>query len=326
MRRQGKLILILVIILIPLLIGTILLLSKQPPAEEEEKETDLILLEHAQEYVKTISLDVGGKQTTIRFEDGDFSVDTIPERVPLDSSAVAELMGELEQVKAIRSIEEPKALEDYGLETPVSTVHVDYSDGQEATILLGNEAPGELGTYLKLAEDETIYLVDTASVSRMKNTIADFLDRKLGPMLPGNQIGTIRFRNVFSEDLIILKHRQNAEMYAKNHHYMTSPVEAEMDEDAMKTFIGYLSGTTATVVVAVNPTEDELRTTGLLIPSAICYYNYEDGGMESVLYAGNTAGGYVYVMKDDIPAIYLVSEEAVPWREMKAEELLPKEG
>jgi hypothetical protein len=104
-----------------------------------------------------------------------------------DGDAIASLLGDLQALKAKDFVAEaPASLAPYGLEAPRLRATVSEEppeapqESSQHTLLFGDNAPDQSGTYVRVAERPTIYLVDRTSAQRVIGTTAfDLRNKKI---------------------------------------------------------------------------------------------------------------------------------------------------
>lgn len=69
-------------------------------------------------------------------------------------------------------------LNKYGLDTNLNTIKVNFKDNSSKTLILGNEAPLALGNYLKISEDDSIYLLAKANTEIFTNPKEFYMENK----------------------------------------------------------------------------------------------------------------------------------------------------
>lgn len=105
---------------------------------------------------------------------------TAPEAYPVEQNAadaVAESFGTL-AVKGVVD-EAPANLGEFGLDHPVQQVEAVLADGSKKTLLIGNPLPVSGTTYMKTGDANTVYEVNDTTLSNIRKTAEDFLDKSV---------------------------------------------------------------------------------------------------------------------------------------------------
>lgn len=155
MKRNQKLMLLLLVLIV--LGAAAYGLPKLLPEEgiEEEPDTSVTLLSLDPETVTAISWTYDAQTVSLVKQDAwAYAEDSA---FPLDTAFVDDMLDELSEVEAAKTIEEPEELAQYGLERPVCTIQV--TADQEYEILLGDETSMGGQRYLSIG-DGKVYLAD----------------------------------------------------------------------------------------------------------------------------------------------------------------------
>ncbi len=94
-------------------------------------------------------------------------------------STVDELVGCATTLNAYDRVETVENLADFGLETPVAVATVTYHDGNTVTLQLGNTTPDDEGCYVRLADSDTVYMLDYDSASLFKQAKNALVERSI---------------------------------------------------------------------------------------------------------------------------------------------------
>ena len=97
--------------------------------------------------------------------DGDSSVD-------IDEDAVGTLLSKTVNVTAEETVTEYDTLADFGLEIPSNTITITTEEG-DTTLFVGNQNEITNQYYLKKADSDVIYLVDSAVATGFNKTAED---------------------------------------------------------------------------------------------------------------------------------------------------------
>ena len=198
----------------------------------------------------------------------------------------------------------------FGLDPPRVRVSVAADDGEQVVFLIGREAPGHAETYVRLEDDETIFLVPSLVLAYfflspeelLSLTVTDAESESPGfdrLILNGPTCGAPDGRIVFEaagEDGVCL---------------MTYPVLSRVDPSALSALQG-LFRLEASAVAAVEPSREELDAMGVEEPYAVV--EGEAGGERFVLrFTPPGADGSAYAMRDDMPVFYRIEASDLAW-------------
>jgi hypothetical protein len=148
---------------------------------------DKTLLQYDREHIVRIDIQSPDEHTTItRTGERQYRLEQ-PINAEGDGGTIYNLLGDLQELKAKDFVAEtPTALARYGLESArlrVTLSHKSSDNAQETvqhTILFGDEAPDQQGTYVRLASRPTVYLVERSESQRIIDITAfDLRNKKI---------------------------------------------------------------------------------------------------------------------------------------------------
>lgn len=117
-----------------LFIGVYFVMKNLPAEEEDEASYVAYVLDVTEITYKN-------KETEMKFKEEDGSwISETDKDIDLDQSAMTEMIDSLSGIEAVRTLEEPDELSDYGLEEPAYTITMKDGNGSEMTILIGDAA------------------------------------------------------------------------------------------------------------------------------------------------------------------------------------------
>lgn len=174
-KQKGKKLLLAVIIL-ALLLGVYLFLQKWNQSQEEAEETEAAaeqVMSVASDEIEELALQNGNGQFVflkseegwVYEEDADF---------PLNQDTLDDAAGNLEEVTANRTLENPAELSEYGLDSPAVQVTVKKTDGTELTLQIGNVNSSTGDYYAKLDGEDEVYTIGSSVASAFESSLYDF--------------------------------------------------------------------------------------------------------------------------------------------------------
>lgn len=263
---------------------------KQAEQREKEKESAKIYVTDLDE-ISEVSYDVGNGGVTftkkedvwIYADDSDFPLkQSIPEQI-------ADRFGRLE---AERELEDGDALEDYGLDQPVSIVKLTTAEGNTTILEFGN-AVGD-NCYLKVKDQNRIYTVSSAVISDLQYTMDELAQFDVYP-------------DIGSGNLV----RETITEAGKTTAYDS---EKKEDTEAIAVVAGGLGAVTLDMAAEYSVSDENLVKYGLdedtrITVKAVYTEGEDEMENELVLYIGKENGsGRRYVMVNDSRIVYLISE------------------
>ena len=147
--------------------------GESPAAAKPSDKPDLTIFTIEEREIRRIEVARGGQTTTVdRDEQGEWTVQ--PSGQPGDRARLSGLMFRLASLNASRRVAEaPEDLAQFGLDQPALTATVTVADGSTHTLLVGGKAPTDTGTYVKKADDQTVFLVANQLVADLDRLVAE---------------------------------------------------------------------------------------------------------------------------------------------------------
>lgn len=173
MKKNRNLILLLAIFLV--LVGIYFGLKSwnenkdQREAEKAEEETIYVLEE---QEMTALSYTDGESEMSFVREDDNWYYEGDKE-IPMSYDAVESIADTIMSLTAVRELEDPDALEDYGLTEPAYTIEY-VADSEENAVYVGNMA-GE-NYYLTVGDTGKVYTVTSELISSLVFDLADVVD------------------------------------------------------------------------------------------------------------------------------------------------------
>lgn len=214
-----------------------------------------------------------------------------------------------------------KNLADYGLDEPRAKVTTTFNDGSVVKMDIGNDAPSNLGTYIKYSDKDRVYLTDTDSVEAFLFSVLDLLSTEVTDAAQTEDTAeieslTLSGSNFPDEVTMVPNDDETCAAYYK----MTAPREQFVNVVNGTSVKGGIRGLMATSVVCYHPSSDQLSKYGLSKPNAKVDATYSDASY-TLSASAVDENGDVYLYNHDSNIIYLISSTRVPWATTSYEEL-----
>jgi hypothetical protein len=290
--KKNKLFMLLgiLVLLIAVYAGLSIYNKKTAEREAAEAEAEQISLVEADELTALAYSD-GTSEMDLRCEDGTWSYGEDDE-IPLDQDLVETIVSAVLDLTAVREIEEPDALADYGLEEPSYTItYTSEGEEDEVTLLVGN-ATGE-DYYMMIQDADSVYTIDSTLVYSLTWDLADLVEYDTMP-------------SVGSGNILKVDVTENGE---------TTSYE---DEDDLAELAGGWGTISLTDCADYHVTDDTLEEYGLDEAQRIAAtVTYTDSATEEeetcTVYIGKTDedGTSQYVMPEGSKMVYRVGVEIV---------------
>lgn len=164
--------LLLALIVLALLVGLFFVVKLLLPQEDEatsssEVSTSVKLISMSSEELASVEVSRPEGGYVLKIKDGESSIDGL-EGLPLDSDKISSVISQATSMTAKETIEEsPASLGLYGLDQPSYSLTVTKTDGSSFTMEFGLESSASYGTYVKLSDSNSVYLVYTSDLSAL---------------------------------------------------------------------------------------------------------------------------------------------------------------
>ena len=184
------------------------------------------------------------------------------------------------------------------------------------TLLIGDNAPGNAGIYLKRQDSPAIYLVPAYSLDNYLLPETAYLNLTITPGSVAEGFDAVVLGGTVREEQGQVVIRRQGEEYA-----LSAPVQRPLDESMGLALLNTLLGLNADSVAAINPTREELEALGLNRPYATAQVSGSWG--EFFLSAtAPDAGGMVYLYREGVPLLYTARADLLPWLDLQYIQLM----
>lgn len=285
--KQKKSMLILVGILVVLAILYIgLRFWNQKNSREEEEKIAVT------EEVKLSGLSYTDGTDTMAFkkEDGIWYYEADQE-IPMNQTTVEDIVSKVENLSAVRELDNPDDLVDYGLEEPAYTIRYTTEDEEESILYIGNTT-GE-NYYVTINDTKKVYTITSDLVTSLQFDLSGLVENDSVPSIGSGNLKKVEV----TED------------------GMTDTYEEEGELGELAGGFGTLS---LTECVDYHVTEEKLLQYGLDEENRItAVATYQDSSTEKeetfTVYIGNVeeSGTYRYIMAKDSKMVYQVNKDIV---------------
>lgn len=222
-------------------------------------------------------------------------------------------------------------LSQYGLDNPASRVTAYFTDGTSKTFEIGGQVPGENKYYVKLADENTVYVISNSYMTYFLKAQTDFVSAEITPTIEsGLTLDIATFSGTCRPEPIVLKRATDEEVEADptlkyNVYRVTSPHEGGVDFDRGGKFIQYVNGLMGEGVVVIKPTAEDLAKYGLDNPYSVVEYSTLEGQNVKLSFGKTEEGeaeGIRYVYRDGVSLIYKINTTDVTWAEVTEQEMI----
>lgn len=344
---KKQLIILAVCLLIAGGLGTALwfLLAADSEGEEESPSassgSSVILLEKTKDDLDKLAVkNEAGEYTVKNLGDSQYTIEGL-EEAPLSGPMLSSAANCATAVTANSVVAEaPANLADYGLDSPRVTLTSHFTDASTFTYLIGDDAPGNNGVYVKKADADTVYLFSSYTFNNVLKGKLDFIDKAVttSPVSAQDAQGaqTLPTAVTFggssrAEEIVIVSSDSATEAekaYNLSTFQMTKPKSRAVDSQDATGALSSLLSIAADGVAAYKPTEAELAQFGLAEPYSTVAFTYLDENGEekdvSIRASAVDAQGDVFLYRDGVPVVYKKAAAGLPWYSVQYSELLSK--
>lgn len=328
MKKQIKYIIIAGVLLI-VLIGALIFMLTLPDQENDSSSTSsdtaTTLIEQVSSNIEQITVkNSGGEYTLLVYNaqvensvesNGETSIETTTETVYtmqgyedyfVDKENVDSLAYDCSNLFSSKTINSKNNSDsDYGLDKPRAVVSVRFSDGSTKTVKVGNNAPGDEGVYVRMGDEDKIYLVAVDSVESMLIEKLQMFDKTILQELDDNE--TLSRLSISGSGRETPLSIENNSFSIISEYYMTSPKTTACDQTAVSNLCDTsIFPMVADSTVAVDVTDKEIAEYNLDNP----YYILETSTNNTsykILVSKPDEDKNCYIMKDGYKAIFKIA-------------------
>ncbi len=309
------------------LLGVFLLLNQPQPSKETEEDTTLYLVNRGVADIATITIsNTHDTYTVTQGQNGGFTIqDLPPHRVNQDYLNML-----LDECSAVRYVEvaheAPVNLDAYGLQSPVSTVTVTYTDGQQLQLLVGNEEPLSGGRFVMAADNDTspVLLMKNNRTIRFTLPLTGYIDYVITPFCDtGLILGAMHNVSLSGKmlpqpiDIVAVdannpEQMRQAASFGVATHLVTAPGLHEINQTQCIAVFQALMGLLSDGIVAYNCTDEQLAGYGFNDPWLQADFTYTLPGQTeattTVLKVAQYEGGLI-VTRDNDGIVYRINPQ-----------------
>ncbi|MGN1112953.1 MAG: DUF4340 domain-containing protein [Acutalibacteraceae bacterium] len=213
-------------------------------------------------------------------------------------------------------------LGDYGLDKPKAKVTTTFTDGTVVKMDIGNDAPSDLGTYIKYSDKNEVYLTDKDSANAFSFSVLDLLDKNITDTATTEEAAELESMTLsgenFADAITIVP---NDDETCAAHYRMTAPREQFVNVVNGDTVKGNIRGLSATAVIAYHPSDKQLSDYGLSKPAATVAAKFADGADYKLSASTADSSGNLYLYNHSSNIIYQLSATSVAWATTSYDEL-----
>lgn len=294
-KNKTLMIMLAVLLLLIVLFFSISSWNRHREKKEAQLEADSVTYVTDLDSLSSISYTSDGKSMSFEKQDGTWYYSRDKE-IPITQSYITSIENTCSNLAAIRVIDSPDAMSDYGLDTPAYTIEVTDTDGKSHTLAVGNSS-GEDYYLLADGDENTVYTVSSSIVSTLQFDLDTIAAKDTLP-------------SINSENLIKAVIHENGQdrIYS---------IDGTGQTEAVNTVAGGLGAMDLSTCASYHAGQDELTSYGLdetlRTTVTLTYKDTDDKELTYTLYVGSTNkdGDSRYVQVQDSKMVYLVSTDVL---------------
>lgn len=166
---------VLLVVAVVIWLAVTKLAEKDAAGETEAAEESMVISSVDSNQITSIQYERDGQSLAFTKEN-DIWIYEADKNFPVRQDSVAAMTDELGAITAIRKIEAPEDLSEYGLDTPSLTVGYTDSDGNAVTLNVGDSNNAAKGCYLQVAGDDAVYIVSSDFADAFPSNLYEVAD------------------------------------------------------------------------------------------------------------------------------------------------------
>ncbi len=263
-----------------------------------------------------------------------FKLQGVSEEIPINFDFVTGFYDSLFTVTAISKLDSKYSAKDCGLDNPVISVAVTMADGSEFDIKVGDPVATNDGYYyVSTSLKEGIYIAEGSVYEDFSATFDSLIDTTIINQIVENDDNKDYFSNgtlsFFDEiklngknfDNVVLDYKQSEEDVLV--YFINQPVKAYADDEKITTILSpFANGLSASGIYKVEPEYDDLKKFGLDNPYLEMEYKINNSTYDlKISKPGVFDNNYCACVVDDVPVIFMVMSESIPFIEWNIDNL-----
>ena len=190
-RKKGLIIAVILLLAVAAAYFVIIKMNETSEAEETAADDTLIISSVDSDQITAISYETAGEKLSFIKEDGQWYAESDRD-FPVLQDSLTSMANELGAVSAIRKLEDPEDLSEYGLDDPVLTVHYESAEGKSADIIVGDTNAAVDGCYLQVSGDDAVYIVASDFADVFKTDLYEMADMEDFPTILSDDITSVK--------------------------------------------------------------------------------------------------------------------------------------
>ena len=210
---------------------------------------------------------------------------------------------------------------DFGFDNPRAKVKTTYNDDTTATIIVGDEAPSQAGTYVMFGDSEVVYVVANDAVDGLLFSVLDLITLEINTAASTTENAEFETLTLKGEAYgTTIELRPNDDKAIDTTYKMIAPKNMFISEIEAANITGAVRGLSGTEALCVNPSSSQLSQYGLSSPYAELSAIYPDTSVN--LRVSKPQNDMVNIIADS-NIIYSIEASRIPWIYTTLDKLTP---
>lgn len=210
---------------------------------------------------------------------------------------------------------------DFGFDNPRAKVKTTYNDDTTATIIVGDEAPSQAGTYVMFGDSEVVYVVANDAVDGLLFSVLDLITLEINTAASTTENAEFESLTLKGEAYgTTIELRPNDDKAIDTTYKMIAPKNMFISEIEAANITGAVRGLSGTEALCVNPSSSQLSQYGLSSPYAELSAVYPDTSVH--LRVSKPQNDMVNIIADS-NIIYSIEASRIPWIYTTLDKLTP---
>ena len=321
---------IIILVILGALIGGLFLVKMLPEKDENSTNTQnmssieyIDILRMNSSDITKIQLESSKNSYTVIKNGNELSLSD-SSNVKIDKKALETFVNSCSYIYAEKlASEKAEDAEIYGFSNPKATIMISLKDGTIKTVYIGNETIDGSGNYIKLSDENKIYIKSAYGISSLTPDYISFVDKNVLTINPTeyetlSNISIAKTGNTSIE----LKSFTEEDGDKKNILWkMVKPVYAEANSLVLSNdVLTPLETFTASGVVEAKP--KDLSKYGINTPYAILFISAE--GLTQKLTFGKEVDGYRFFTVDNYASVYMAPTQSLSFLDVAYIDLMSR--
>lgn len=300
--------------------------------QEEVLESDTEAINIVNEPIDNINnisiVNKFGEYSILKNSDKKFIIEDL-NSYPRNDSAYDELADKTSNFIADKIVTDADShLETYGLNYPQAQVNIKYNNNVDMEFFIGNEAPGNLGYYVKQKDSPQIYLVSSSNVAPFFKSKLDYVSLSItSPQSTDVNMKNLEYIELIggnrSENIKIIKNKSSGKNNNTVSYNIVEPINKKISDEGTN-IINSIENIYCKKIEMVDPKQEDINTCGLNNPFATLNLKYKGQDLITMYVALIPDSEDCFVMRKDVNIIYRVERIDLGWLEISIDELTEK--